>query len=96
MEINLNNVRLLVESTPGMGDLIMLTPALRELKNQFPECEITIMSHPGNLKWWIVYPTSLVFVPLINLSQESKKQLDYCTNKISSSSPHGNRYTLVC
>ena len=48
MEINLNNVRLLVESTPGMGDLIMLTPALRELKNQFPECEITIMSHPGN------------------------------------------------
>ena len=50
MEINLNNVRLLVESTPGMGDLIMLTPALRELKNQFPECEITIMSHPGNLK----------------------------------------------
>ena len=50
MKINLNNMRLLIESTPGMGDLIMLTPALRELKNQFPGCEITIMSHPGNLK----------------------------------------------
>jgi len=45
LKINLNNVRLLIESTPGMGDLIMLIPSLREIK-QFPECEITVMSHP--------------------------------------------------
>lgn len=50
IKITLNNLRLLIESTPGMGDLIMLTPALRELKNQFSECEFTVMSHPGNLK----------------------------------------------
>lgn len=44
MENNLNGKRVLIESGGGVGDLIMFTPALRRLKEKFPDCQITFLT----------------------------------------------------
>lgn len=33
-----------IENSPGIGDLIVLTPILREIKTKYPHCVITILS----------------------------------------------------
>lgn len=40
----LNNEYVFIENSPGIGDLIMLTPVLRTLKATYPECKITVAS----------------------------------------------------
>ena len=46
---DLNGKYLLIENCPGIGDLIMCTPALRRLKEIFPHCILTIVSYENNL-----------------------------------------------
>ena len=41
--------RILVENCPGLGDLIMLTPSLRKLKELYPDSVLTVMSYAHNL-----------------------------------------------
>ncbi len=48
--MNLNGKHILIENALGMGDLIMLTPALRKIKELYPECVISVVSYPGNLQ----------------------------------------------
>ena len=45
----LNGKRILIENCPGLGDLIVFTPSLRELKRRYPACEISIVSYERNL-----------------------------------------------
>ena len=40
----LNNEHIFIENSPGIGDLIMLTPILRTLKSIYPGCKITVAS----------------------------------------------------
>lgn len=42
--------RIFIQPGNGIGDLIMLTPVLRELKKKFPRCIITVMSSDSALK----------------------------------------------
>lgn len=44
----LDGKRILVENSPGIGDLIMLTPVLREIKNKYPKCILTVASKNRN------------------------------------------------
>lgn len=41
--------RILLENCPGLGDLIMLTPSLRKIKELYPDCILTVMSYTHNL-----------------------------------------------
>lgn len=41
---NLNGKNILIESGGGVGDLIMFTPALRRLKEEYPDCKITFLT----------------------------------------------------
>ena len=41
---NLNGKHILIESGGGVGDLIMFTPALRSLKEKYPECVLTFLT----------------------------------------------------
>ena len=45
----LNGQRILIENTPGLGDLLMLTPTLRRLKEMYPRCQLSVVSYGGNL-----------------------------------------------
>lgn len=45
----LNGQRILIENTPGLGDLLMLTPTLRRLKEMYPRCRLSVVSYGGNL-----------------------------------------------
>ncbi len=45
----LNGQHILIENTPGIGDLLMLTPVLRRLKQLFPHCVLSVVSYAGNL-----------------------------------------------
>ena len=44
MENDINGKRILIESGGGIGDLIMFTPALRRMKEKFPQCYITFLT----------------------------------------------------
>lgn len=48
--MNLNGKHILIENALGMGDLIMLTPTLRKIKELYPECVLSVVSYPGNLR----------------------------------------------
>jgi ADP-heptose:LPS heptosyltransferase len=39
---------ILIENCAGLGDLIMFTPALRKLKELYPNCVISFITKPGN------------------------------------------------
>lgn len=45
----LNGKHILIANTPGIGDLLMLTPALRRLKELYPRCVLSVVSYAGNL-----------------------------------------------
>ena len=45
----LNEKHILIENTPGLGDLLMLTPTLRRLKELYPRCVLSVVSNTGNL-----------------------------------------------
>ena len=45
----LNGKHVLIANTPGIGDLLMLTPALRRLKELYPRCILSVVSYAGNL-----------------------------------------------
>ncbi len=45
----LNGKHILIENTPGLGDLIMLTPTLRKLKELYPRCRLSVVSYGNNL-----------------------------------------------
>lgn len=45
----LNGKRILIANTPGLGDLIMLTPSLRVLKAMYPRCVLSVVSYEKNL-----------------------------------------------
>lgn len=41
--------RIVIEAGPGLGDLVMLTPALRRLKELCPETELVVLSNESSL-----------------------------------------------
>lgn len=45
----LNGKQILIENTPGLGDLVMLTPTLRRLKELYPHCVLSVVSYVSNL-----------------------------------------------
>ncbi len=45
----LNGKHILIENCPGMGDLIMCTPAFKRLKELYPECVLSVVSYAHNL-----------------------------------------------
>lgn len=45
----LNGKHILIANTPGIGDLLMLTPVLRRLKELYPRCVLSVVSYAGNL-----------------------------------------------
>lgn len=42
--MDLNGKKILISSCGGLGDLIMFTPALRRMKEKYPNCHITFMT----------------------------------------------------
>lgn len=46
--MDLNNKRLLITCGGGLGDMIVYTPALRRLKEKYPQCRLTFMTKYGN------------------------------------------------
>ena len=45
----LNGKHILIENCPGMGDLIMVTPVLKRLKELYPNCKLSVLSYAHNL-----------------------------------------------
>ena len=45
----LNGKRILIQSCPGLGDLIVFTPSFKALKRQYPECILSVVSYERNL-----------------------------------------------
>lgn len=45
----LNGKHILIENCPGMGDLIMCTPAFKRLKELYPDCVLSVVSYAHNL-----------------------------------------------
>jgi len=45
----LNGKHILIENCPGMGDLIMVTPVLKKLKELYPKCKLSVLSYAHNL-----------------------------------------------
>ncbi len=45
----LSGKHLLIENCPGLGDLVMLTPALRKIKELYPDCVLSVVSYANNL-----------------------------------------------
>ena len=45
----LNGKHILIANMPGIGDLLMLTPVLRRLKELYPRCVLSVVSYAGNL-----------------------------------------------
>ena len=41
-----NPAKILVRSTNWIGDAVMTTPAVRTIRENFPESEITMLVHP--------------------------------------------------
>lgn len=46
---DLNNKKIFIECSPGVGDLVVLSPILRALKERYPSCILTIMSKRNSL-----------------------------------------------
>ncbi len=44
----LNGKHILIANTPGKGDLLMLTPALRRLKELYPRCVLSVVLYERN------------------------------------------------
>ncbi len=42
-----NPQKILVSATTGIGETVMTTPAVRTIRENFPEAEITLLVHPG-------------------------------------------------
>lgn len=47
---DLNNKKIFIECSPGVGDLVVLSPILRALKERYPSCILTIMSKRNSLR----------------------------------------------
>lgn len=45
----LSGKHMLIENCPGLGDLVMLTPALRKIKELYPDCVLSVVSYANNL-----------------------------------------------
>jgi len=45
----LSGKHILIENCPGLGDLVMLTPALRRIKEFYPDCVLSVVSYANNL-----------------------------------------------
>ena len=45
----LKGKHILIENCPGMGDLIMVTPVLKRLKELYPNCKLSVLSYAHNL-----------------------------------------------
>lgn len=45
----LSGKHILIENCPGLGDLVMVTPALRKIKELYPDCVLSVVSYAGNL-----------------------------------------------
>ncbi len=45
----LSGKHILIENCPGIGDLVMLTPALRKIKELYPDCVLSVVSYADNL-----------------------------------------------
>lgn len=45
----LSGKHILIENCPGLGDLVMLTPALRKIKELYPDCVLSVVSYANNL-----------------------------------------------
>lgn len=45
----LSGKHILIENCPGLGDLIMVTPALRKIKEMYPDCVLSVVSYAWNL-----------------------------------------------
>lgn len=48
--MNLNGKKIFIECSPGIGDLVVLSPILRGLKEKYPDCKLTIMSKRSSLR----------------------------------------------
>ena len=44
-----DGAKIFIENSPGIGDLIMLTPVLRAIKDKYPNAELTVASWGGGL-----------------------------------------------
>ena len=40
----LNHKHILIEDGPGLGDLVMITPVLKKIKDLYPDCVISILT----------------------------------------------------
>lgn len=45
----LDGKRIFIEASPGIGDLIMISPILRKIKELYPTCKITVFSKESSL-----------------------------------------------
>lgn len=48
--MGINGKKIFIECSPGIGDLVVLSPILRSLKGKYPSCELTIMSRRNSLR----------------------------------------------
>lgn len=48
--MGINGKKIFIECSPGIGDLVVLSPILRALKEKYPSCELTIMSRRNSLR----------------------------------------------
>ena len=46
--MDINNKKILITTGGGLGDMIVYTPALRRLKEKYPQCKVTFMTKYGN------------------------------------------------
>ena len=44
-----DGAKIFIENSPGIGDLIMLTPVLRAIKDKYPHSDITLASWGSGL-----------------------------------------------
>jgi heptosyltransferase-2 len=74
-DLNLKNInRLLIRSTNWIGDAVMTTPAIRAIRKNFPDAEISILTKP----WVAPVFESNPYVNNILIYDDSKKHKGLC------------------
>ena len=50
----LSGKHILIENCPGLGDLVMVTPALRKIKELYPDCEVELNEGGQPVYYYII------------------------------------------
>ena len=79
-DTNLNNKKILINRYGGIGDLLCILPAIYELKNKFPTCQVGIMASYSYLPLFYNFPSLIEGCVNNVVIYNSIKHFDYFIN----------------